>query len=256
VIDAARQPWREVRSIVRTGSTNADLLGLAEQGEASGLVLVALEQSDGRGRLGRSWQSPPGAGLTFSVLLRSRRPVADLGPLPLLTGLAIVRTVDEIGGPLTGLKWPNDVMIADATNGDRKLAGVLAQHSPTDALVVGIGLNTGMTADQRPIPAATSLLLEGVKAEGRDHDVLLAALLGHLADLLAPLIADEPWPADVLEEYRARCLTIGVHVRVQRTASDHLEGAAVGIDASGALLVRTDDGAMATVTAGDVLHVR
>src|SRR6266566_4552302 len=125
--------WREIEVVQSTGSTNADLLARALRGEAEGAVLAAEEQRAGRGRMGRTWTSPPRAALTFSVLLKPAVPPARRGWLPLLTGVAVAAAVTEVTGVETSLKWPNDVLAGD---GDAKLAGILAEAAG-DAVVVG-----------------------------------------------------------------------------------------------------------------------
>ena len=167
--------WREIRVTGETGSTNADLLHEARAGAAEGLVLVAETQTAGRGRLGRSWSSPPRAALACSVLLRPAAvPPAARAWLPLLTGIAVAAALRAEAGVPAGLKWPNDVLVAD-----RKIAGILAEvHG--DAIVVGIGLNVTLTAAELPVPGATSLLLED--AACLDRERLLAAVLTGLAD--------------------------------------------------------------------------
>src|SRR5216110_3252325 len=117
---------RDLEIVESTGSTNADLLARALAGEPEGAVLAAEEQRAGRGRMGRTWTSPPRAALTFSLLLKPAVPPARRGWLPPVT---------EVAGVETRLKWPNDLLTADA-----KLAGILAEAAG-DAVVVGIGLN-------------------------------------------------------------------------------------------------------------------
>ncbi len=114
--------WTSIRVVASTGSTNADLLA---RGGPEGQVLVAEEQTAGRGRAGRTWVSQPGASLTFSVLLRPASvPPSARGWLPLLTGVAVAAGVRSAAGVAARLKWPNDVLV-----GDRKLAGILAEQS-------------------------------------------------------------------------------------------------------------------------------
>ena len=166
--------WRDIRVVSETGSTNADLLAEARAGAAEGLVLVAETQTAGRGRLGRSWSSPPRAALAFSVLLR---PVA-VAPaarawLPLLTGIAVAAALRAEAGVTATLKWPNDVLVDG-----RKIAGILAE-AHGDAVVAGVGLNVTLTRAELPVPTATSLLLEN--AACLDRERLLAAMLTELA---------------------------------------------------------------------------
>src|SRR5262252_2822814 len=145
--------WREIRVVEETGSTNADLLAEAQAGAGEGLVLVAEAQTEGRGRLGRRWISPPRRALTFSVLLRPPVPSALLGWVPLLAGVAVASALERTAGMDARLKWPNDVLVGDA-----KLAGILAERWG-DAVVVGTGINVLQQRGELPVPTATSLLV-------------------------------------------------------------------------------------------------
>ena len=138
--------------VARTGSTNADLVAGARDGAPEGAVLVAEEQTAGRGRMGRSWLSPPRAALTFSVLLRPTDvPAARRGWLPLLAGVAVATAIRQVSALDAALKWPNDVLLRSG-----KLAGILAEQSG-DAVVVGIGVNVSTARHELPAPAASSL---------------------------------------------------------------------------------------------------
>jgi BirA family biotin operon repressor/biotin-[acetyl-CoA-carboxylase] ligase len=245
--------WREVRVVAETGSTNEDLAELARGGEAPGLVLVAEAQTAGRGRLGRTWTAPPRSGLFFSVLLPQEDSITALGWLPLVAGVAVVsalRGFSEAAGVERGrmadatLKWPNDVLI-----GERKLAGILAQR--VDAgVIVGIGLNVGLRADELPVPTATSLLIEEAPT---DRDPLLRAILRELA-----LRHEESRSGEATalrETYRAMCGTLGRQVRIELPDGSVVVGEAVGIEEAGRLLVHTPDGER-LLNAGDVVHVR
>ncbi|WP_433176086.1 biotin--[acetyl-CoA-carboxylase] ligase [Actinoallomurus sp. CA-150999] len=247
--------WREIRVVAETGSTNADLAAAARDGADEGLVLVAEAQTAGRGRLARAWTAPPRSGLAFSVLLRPQVPLARLGWLPLMAGVAVVtalRGFVEVEGIERGgmadaaLKWPNDVLIHD-----RKLAGILAERAE-DAVVLGIGLNVSLRADELPVPTATSLALEGAPA---DRDPVLRAILRELAAGYADFCGE--WVEGSLREaYRAVCATLGRQVRVELPGPDGvLMGEAVDIDENGRLVVRAADGDHA-LSAGDVVHVR
>src|SRR5688572_10187240 len=104
-------PWREVRVLRETGSTNEDCAAAARAGEPEGLVVVAESQTGGRGRLGRTWVSPPRAGLTFSMLFRPAVPPARLPWLPLLVGTSVAREVARMAEVDVRLKWPNDLLV-------------------------------------------------------------------------------------------------------------------------------------------------
>lgn len=239
--------WREVAVVPQTGSTNADLLEEARAGAAEGLVLVAEEQTAGRGRLGRSWSAPPGAGLIFSVLLRPAGvPPTRLGWLPLLTGVAVATAVRETTSVPASLKWPNDVLV-----GERKLAGILAE-AHGDAVVAGVGLNVTLGQPELPVPAATSLLIED--AASTDRAGLLAAILTGLARRYQAWRTD-PDGAELRADYLRWSATVGREVRVELPGGTRLSGTAEDVDEVGRLVVRTPDN-LVRVGAGDVVHVR
>ena len=246
--------WTSVRVVAVTGSTNADVAAAAAEGAAEGLVLVAEEQRSGRGRLDRVWQMPARAGLLFSVLLRQPLEPARWGWLPLLAGVACADAVEQVTGVQAGLKWPNDVLV-----GERKLAGILAERragdGQGDALVLGIGLNVSLTADELPVPTATSLALES--EEPVDRDPVLRAVLRALEHRYRRFLSagGDPVRSQLLEEYRTRCTTVGREVRVLLPADRELLGRAVDVDVEGRLVVEGPDGRV-PVAAGDVVHVR
>jgi BirA family biotin operon repressor/biotin-[acetyl-CoA-carboxylase] ligase len=245
---ALGERWARVEVVAETESTNADLL--ADPNAPDRSVRVAEHQVAGRGRLDRSWTSPPRAGLTFSVLLRPDVPLLNWGWLPLLTGLAVQEAVTQSVGLTTTVKWPNDLLAADG----RKLAGVLAQTAP-DAVVIGVGLNVDTTADELPVDTATSLLLAG--ATSLDRTDLLAAILRRL-DARAAQWSDCRGDAEacgLAAAYRAASGTIGRPVRVAMTDGAVLEGTACDVDPAGRLVVDTPGG-QRPVGAGDVEHLR
>ena len=239
-----------------TGSTNADLIAAARAGAAAGSVLVAEEQTAGRGRLDRSWHSQPGAALTFSVLLRPGGvPPAARGWLPLLTGVAVVTAIEAQAGVRASLKWPNDVL-AGGAEAPRKLAGILAEQSG-DAIVIGVGLNVSASRDELPSDQATSLWLAG--AQRSDRSAMLIAVLRELERWYLSWTGG-PAPGDAMAcglraAYLSACSTVGHDVRVELPGGGVLVGRATGVDAAGCLLVSAAGGLHA-VSAGDVIHVR
>lgn len=240
----------DVRRVAETASTNADVAAAAVRGEPEGLVEVARHQTSGRGRLGRSWVTPPGSALTYSVLLRPAPvPAARWSWLPLLTGCAVVSAVHSVTGVQAGLKWPNDVQV-----GERKLAGILAERVG-DAVVVGVGLNVRMSEAELPTPTATSLAVEG--AQPADADVLLDALLRAFADAYGRWRkADGVVAGELADSYRALCVTLGREVRVHLPGGEVLDGTAVDVSDSGALVLRSVTDGVHELAAGDVVHVR
>jgi BirA family transcriptional regulator, biotin operon repressor / biotin---[acetyl-CoA-carboxylase] ligase len=256
--------WTALDVVASTGSTNVDLLARAA-GDAAGpegQVLVAEEQTAGRGRLGRTWTSVPGASLTFSVLLRPATvPAARRGWLALLAGVAVASAVRSVtGGGVAGgvaavLKWPNDVLV-----GDRKLAGILAEQSPDgSAVVIGTGINVATPADALPVSptglAGTSLLVEGATAA---REALLLEVLRQLERWYVAFRADpDPVRTGLLDAYRPLCVTLGQKVRVELPVGRFMTGVARGIDPDGRLLVSDNPGdPPMAISAGDVVHVR
>lgn len=259
-----------VEVVETSPSTNAELAAAVRSDPAAWpapSALVAEHQTAGKGRAGRSWQTPPRAGLTVSVLLRPRVPAEALGWLPLLAGLAVVRAVSD-GGVTAAVKWPNDVLLpaVDTVAGlgqYRKVAGILAevvpeapgQHAP--AVVLGIGLNVSQSATELPAPAATSLALAGYPRPDRTD--VLVRLLGEVHAVVRrwEKCGGDAAAAGLLDEYTAVSATLGTRVRAELAGgSGVLEGDAVRLDGSGALVVRLESGEERTVTAGDVWHLR
>lgn len=227
----------ELHVVDSTESTNADVASAARSGAPEGLVVAAEFQNGGRGRLSRTWVSPPRAGLTFSVLLR---PPTLSGWLPLLVGVAVVRALRERGGVQATVKWPNDVLV-----GDRKLAGILCEHVAPDAVVVGIGLNVSTRVEELPGPPATSLMLEqGIT----DRAVLLPAILRSLAGAYAGWRAD---PSALSPAYRSVSSTLDRLVRLSLPDGSTVEGVAAGLDDDGRIIVNGT-----AYGAGDVVHLR
>lgn len=237
--------WRALTVVPATGSTNADQAAAARRGEPHGAVLVTADQQAGRGRFDRVWQTPPDTCVAVSVLVRPRVGLGSWGWLSLLVGIAVVDGVRAATGLEASLKWPNDVLI-----GGRKTCGILCEAVESDAgpaAILGLGLNVALQTPDLPVPTATSLSIEGSDAPA---DAVVAAVLSALHAWY------ERWNAgeSLLQGYRERCSTLGRAVRVHLPGGDVL-GEAVDVDASGALIVSTDQGRR-TFAAGDVVHLR
>jgi BirA family biotin operon repressor/biotin-[acetyl-CoA-carboxylase] ligase len=248
--------WRAVEVVGRTTSTNADLLARALGGEPEGVVLVAEEQSAGRGRMGRTWVSPPRAALTFSLLVRPTAvPPARRGWLPLLAGVAVASAVTAVTEVQTQLKWPNDVLAGSA-----KLGGILAETAG-DAVVVGVGLNVSIRPEELPPPgpgalAATSLRLAG--SGETDREPLLTAILADFERWYQAWqqAGGDPDHSGLRAGYLRLSGTVGRRVQAELPGGQLLSGLAVGVDPDGRLLVRVSSGAEVPVAAGDVVHLR
>lgn len=238
-------PWR-VEVVAETHSTNALVAERARAGEREGLVVVAEHQTAGRGRLDRVWETPPGTGLTFSLLLRPDLPVTAWTWIPLLTGFALhAALADRI--PEVMLKWPNDVLV-----GEQKISGILVERVETDlgpAAVIGIGLNVNQSEAQLPSETATSLRVE--LGETFDRGDLLIQVLGSVRALL-PLLEQ---PEVLRTAYVDVCSTVGRTVDVHLPGGEVVRGEVLDLDPHGALVLSTGEGTF-TAHAGDVVHVR
>jgi BirA family biotin operon repressor/biotin-[acetyl-CoA-carboxylase] ligase len=234
---------RDVLWYPSVSSTNDVATVLAERGAPEGSVVVANAQSAGRGRRGRAWASPPGAGLYVSVLLR---PAQGAALLTLAAGVAVADGIQTATGLAVDLKWPNDAFI-----GGRKVAGILAEAISTSGgldVIVGCGINV-MPAAYPPDVAARATSLERELGRPVDRGMLLAECLANLAARYADLQAGRL--ADVTSAWRRRAVaTFGRRVRGD-IGGNVVEGVAEDLDETGALMVRTVEG-LARVTAGEV----
>ncbi|MFC8346334.1 biotin--[acetyl-CoA-carboxylase] ligase [Streptomyces sp. NPDC057280] len=247
----------DVEVVQRTGSTNNDLVGLAVKGDADeGAVLVAEEQTAGRGRLDRQWTAPARSGLFFSVLLKPTGvPVARWGWLPLLTGVAVATGLSRAAGVDTALKWPNDLLVT-VDGEERKTGGILAERAGEDGVVVGVGINVTLREDELPVPAAGSLALAG--AVTTDRDPLLRAVLRSLEEWYGrwQRAGGDPAGSGLQETYAAGCATLGRTVRAELPGDRSITGEAVAVDGDGRLVIATERGVQEPVGAGDIVHLR
>lgn len=249
--------WREVEVVQSTGSTNSDLVALAGAGKAAeGTVLVAEEQTSGRGRLDRQWTAPARSGLFFSVLLKPGEvPVARWGWLPLLTGVAVATGLSRSAGVDTALKWPNDLLVSIGGE-ERKAGGILAERAGDDAVVVGVGINVTLRENELPVPQAGSLALAG--AVSTDRDPLLRAMLRSLEEWYGRWrdAGGDPAACGLQETYAAGCATLGRVVRAELPGDRSITGEAVAVDGDGRLVIATEAGVQEPVGAGDIVHLR
>lgn len=220
-------------------STNSLLLAQAQQGQAHKSVLAAEWQSGGRGRRGRTWFSPLGGGLTFSLLWRFNRPLTALSGLSLAIGVALARGLAAVGVAGVGLKWPNDVMVDGG-----KLAGILIEtHGDmlsAATAVIGVGINVHAWAEplgptDYPVAAADQSLPGGC-----DRNDLLIALLAELDSVLKTF--DGQGFAPFRDEWQALHVWQGQPVRVLTGGTVSCEGIALGVDEAGVLQVASAEG--------------
>lgn len=249
--------WRQVDVVAETGSTNADLTARARAGAEPGTVLVTDFQSAGRGRQGRTWTAPPGTNIAMSVLVRP----TGIDPsrwtwLPLLAGLAVSDGIRQGLDLPAVLKWPNDVLIME-----RKVCGILAERVDTPdgpACVVGMGINVALSADQLPVPTATSLTLAAAELGVTGLAISRTTLITHVLVSFARIL--QHWTTvgqdgPLAVAYRERCSTLGRRVQVMLADDRSVAGVAESVDANGRLVVATPTGPQ-TFSAGDVVHLR
>ncbi len=251
--------WTSVDVVPATGSTNSDLAAAVTGSPPAveGAVLVAEEQTAGRGRLDRVWTASPRSGLFFSVALRPgpEVPVERWGWLPLLAGVAVATGLSRAAGVDTSLKWPNDLLVT-VDGEERKAGGVLAERAGEDTVVVGIGVNVSLRAEELPVPAAGSLALAG--AVSTDRDPLLRAVLRALEHWYGQWrgAGGDPLASRVQEAYAAGCATLGRTVRAELPGDRSLTGEAVALDGAGRLVLAMEDGTREAVGAGDIVRLR
>jgi BirA family biotin operon repressor/biotin-[acetyl-CoA-carboxylase] ligase len=232
------------------GSTNARARDLAQTGAPEGTLVLAESQTSGRGRLGRSWHSPAGRNLYFTLILKPPCAPAEAALIPLTAGLAGAEAIGRLTGTQPEVKWPNDLML-----GGRKIAGILSEMECRGVVVrfvvLGVGLNVNMTAaDLPPELAAQAGSLRLALGRPFDRAQVLAAFLNRLETRYRTLLLGGR--AELLADYRQVCQTLGS--RVQYALENELvTGTAEEIDGEGNLLVRREaDGRMIRITAGDV----
>lgn len=247
---------RAVEYYAQLGSTNALVRQRARAGQPEGLVVLADEQTAGRGRLGRSWAAPPGSSLLCSVLLRP----AWLAPtdaflLTMLAGVALCDAVEQLAPLHARLKWPNDLLLPTA-NGLRKTAGVLSElELAGDTIgwaVLGMGINVSWSpqglVDGRDL-ATQATSVSAALGSPVERLALLRALLVQLDHGYTALRQGQR--SALFEQWRGRLATLGQPVHVHLPAGE-LRGIAEEVEPSGALRVRDQEGVLHTVVAGDV----
>ena len=231
--------WYEV-----TDSTNNQAKILVQQGAPHGTVLIADQQTCGRGRLGRSFQSPSGMGVYMSVILRLQVPADQLMHLTCAAAVAACNALEKAAGFRPGIKWTNDLVY-----GGRKLAGILTElviEKEETAVIVGIGINcTQKTADFSPDIQDLAGSLTMVSGETIDRAKIAAALIQAFSEMN---ILDKQ---NILDTYRRDCITVGKQISLVK-AEEVRHGYALGVDDNGALIVEFSDGHRETVNAGEV----
>lgn len=227
-----------------TGSTNDVLKELAADDAPEGTLVVADEQTAGRGRMGRRWEAPPGSSLLFSVLFRPDLPASDIYRLVMACGLAAAEACEAATGYRVDVKWPNDLQI-----GGKKLAGILPESAIMGEraawVIVGVGLNVSQAFAPGDPLRETATSLRAATGQDVDRAALLAAIMARLNAWNRALAGEA-----LLGAWRARCVTLGQRVRVE-TPGGVVKGTAEDITPQGALWLRDDAGQRHRIAAGE-----
>ena len=240
---------KRILAYASIGSTNVAATALAEQGAIEGTVVVAEEQTKGKGRMGRTWSSPRGKGIYASLILRPDVTPTEAGKITLMAAVSIVHTIRRVLGVKAVIKWPNDIFIS----GD-KICGILTEmNAETDRInfiVLGFGININNDKSTL-LPNATSLSLQIKKFINRDDFVkeLLVDMEKHYEKVKKRKFNC------IIEEWRNLSSTLSKRVKVKWRGSI-IEGQALDIDDIGALIVRDDAGFNHHILSGDVHNVK
>ncbi|MCX7568691.1 biotin--[acetyl-CoA-carboxylase] ligase [Tumebacillus sp. DT12] len=232
-------------------STNTMAQKLALNGAPEGTLVIADEQTAGRGRRGRNWFSPPHSGVWMSLILRPQLPVAHAAQITLVTAVAMARALTRLTGVEAGIKWPNDILFDK-----RKCCGILTEmHAEFDQvhhLVLGIGINVNVPQEQFPEELqsiATSL--QGVKGVPIPRAEVVRAVMEELEPLYRRYV-DGGGFASIREDWKRSNITLGRQI-VAQTARGPITGEALDIDEFGVLLVRREDGETEKIYSADIL---
>lgn len=240
----------KIHYLPSTVSTNDVARDLAEKGAPEGTIVIAESQTGGRGRLDRTWHSPPGTGLYFSIILRPQLDPSDLPKITLLAGIAAAEAIEENTGLRPLIKWPNDLLLEG-----KKVAGILAElygDITSPYVILGIGINVHTRLEEFPPELqeiATSLAMAGGQNISRTN--LMQAVLTHLGRWYELFKKGAFQP--ILDAWRKRCVIIGTHVKIL-SGEKELEGTVVDVDEAGALLLRDQAGQIQRILSGEVIR--
>jgi BirA family transcriptional regulator, biotin operon repressor / biotin---[acetyl-CoA-carboxylase] ligase len=243
---------RNIHYFQYTTSTNRIAYDLALSGEPEGVAVIAEAQAEGRGRLGRVWQSPPGKGLYCSIIVRPRITAEDYTKITLTAGLAVAIALEEASGLEMRLKWPNDVYV-----GEKKCCGILTEASSLSAdndnrfAIVGIGINVN-SVESDFSPDLQGKITSLRMFSGAEYNIMeifhkvRASLLKFLSAL------EEKGFPEILIEWRKRDFLIGKSLQWLSTSGDIVSGESYGPDESGRLVIQDKDGTLHQILSGDV----
>ena len=243
-------PWKEtLHWFDSIGSTNDFLKVLARQGAPHGTAVIAGHQTGGKGRMGRSFESPAGKGVYLSLLLRPAAAPSELMHLTCAAAVAMCDALENVCGVQPGIKWTNDLVC-----GKRKLGGILTElglgsGGALDYAIIGIGINCcQQDADFSPEVRSIATSLAAVTGASVEPAAVAAAMLEALYRMDLQLLSKKE---ALLRRYRRQCITLGQQVRVVRGTQVRY-GTALDVDGNGALVVAFSDGTTEAVNSGEV----
>jgi len=247
-----KKKMKDILILETVDSTNRVARELAAVGNPHGYAVVAGSQKAGRGRLGKSWQSPSGKGLYSTILLRPGLGIKEYSRITLTAGLAVSQVIEEICQLKVALKWPNDIYISGC-----KCGGILVEtsslHGEADEYfaLVGIGLNVNADKESFPLDlqkSATSLFLES----GKEYEILVLfeAIRTRLLQLVSQLALEGF--TDILNQWRERDMLLGKWLQWLTPTGEVVFGESLGVDSSGILSVRDRSGIIHEVLSGDL----
>lgn len=231
-------------------STQKEAHHLAEDCAEDGTLVVADEQTNGRGRLGRGWHSPSGTGIWMSLILRPDMPLRHTPQLTLLTSVAVVRAIRKETGIECGIKWPNDILYDG-----KKLVGILtelqAEAAHVKAIIIGMGLNVNTVPNDFPEElrsVATSI--KSITGQDQDRAVLIQTILKEFETLYRTYL-DEGFPMIKLL-WESYAISLGRMIYARTVTGDVIKGFAKGIDEDGVLLLEDDIGDIHHIYSADI----
>ena len=244
-------PWKDhFHYFPQLDSTNDRLKIMARQGAPHGTVLIADHQTGGHGRMGRSFHSPEGMGIYFSILLRPNCSPRELMHLTCAAAVAMCDALEASTGLRPGIKWTNDLVY-----NRRKLGGILTElglsnHGTVDYTIIGIGINCCQELGDYPSEIqdiAGSLHL--ATGNNIDRSAVAAAMMEALFKMDRMLLNQKQ---EILQQYRRDCITVGQEISLLRVGEEIRHGTAVDVDDEGALVVAFSDGHVENVNSGEV----
>jgi len=243
---------KEINYYESVGSTNNIAYNLAEDGAGEGAIVIADEQTGGKGRLGRKWASPPKGGIYLSCILRPEILPNEVAEITLVAAVSAVKAINKFTGVKALIKWPNDILVSD-----RKAGGILtelkAETDRVNFVILGLGINVNTPRKSLP-DGGTSLKEESKSSSDFSRVELTKTLLLSLEEEYVKFKKKGFSP--LRNELKSYSCTIGRHISVATSAGKKIRGKAIDINKNGSLLVKMDSGKKVTFLSGDVTLLR